>query len=509
MTTSHSHRPSGHRHHKSHGRHHGDHEGHAAAPEAHAGADVGRLKKVLLVLCIAQLMVILDISAVNVALPDLAGSLDLASGDLGWTITSYSLIFGSLLLLGGRAADLLGRRRVFLTGLGVFTAASLAAASAQTAETLFAARGLQGLGAAMLSPAALSILMSTFASGQQRAHALAAWGAVGGAGAAVGMLLGGTLTALVGWQAIFLINLPVGIALAVAARSIIPADVAAPSWRGLDLRGGVIATASLGAIVYSLSQAAVAGWGSTQTLVVGLGGLVGLAAFVIVERHTAQPLLRVERLANRAVGGGFLLMLAASATLFGSFLLVSLYLQNVLASGPMETGLAFLPFAVAIAGGVHAANHLLSHAGLRPPMAIGFGATTGGMLLLSKADAGGSYVADVLPGMLVAGLGLGVVLVSVAVSVMTSARDEETGMLSGLNTTGHEIGGSLGIAAVTTVVASSVAAATPAIVASGIGDAFVVLAGVAGVAAVAAPLILPPAASFLPELRRAPRVAVH
>src|SRR3954467_3273208 len=223
-----------------------------------------KLKQLLLLLCVAQLMVILDISAVNVAMPDMARSLDIKGSDLGWTITSYSLIFGSLLLLGGRAADLLGRRRMFLTGLGVFVVASLAAAVSGSAAMLFAARAGQGLGAAMLSPAALSILMSTFREGTPRAHALAAWGAVGGAGAAIGVLIGGALTELVGWQAIFLINLPIGLALAVAARPLIAPDAAEPRWSGFDLRGAALATTGLGAIVFALSQTAAAGWSSTE-----------------------------------------------------------------------------------------------------------------------------------------------------------------------------------------------------------------------------------------------------
>src|SRR4051812_19709907 len=291
----------------------------------------------LLLLALAQLMVILDISAVNVALPDLGGDLDIAGGDLGWTITSYSLVFGSLLLLGGRAADLLGRRRVFMAGLGVFTVSSLASALAGSAAVFFAARAGQGLGAAMLSPAALSIITTSF-QGPERAKALGGWGAVGGAGAAIGVLLGGTLTELVDWRAIFLINLPVGIGVAVAAMKVVPADVARPQWRGLDLRGAVVATASLAALVYALSQASDAGWTSTQTLGLGLAGLAGLAVFAALELHTPKPLLNISRLGERGVGGGFTMMLAASAVLFGSFLLISIYLQDVLGAGALETG---------------------------------------------------------------------------------------------------------------------------------------------------------------------------
>ena len=485
------------------------HSMHTTHHREHGDGAMRRLKQLLLLLCVAQLMVILDISAVNVAMPNMAKGLDIAGSDIGWTITSYSLVFGSLLLLGGRAADLLGRRRMFLSGLGIFITASLAAALADSAATLFAARAGQGLGAALLSPAALSILMSTFPQGTPRTHALAAWGAVGGAGAAVGVLLGGVLTELAGWQAIFLVNLPIGLVLAVAARRMIPADTSTPRWRGLDLPGAVLATASLGAIVFALSQAADIGWTSEQTVILLTAGLAGLLTFVLVERHSAQPLLRVGRLADRGVGGGLIMMLAAAASLFGTFLLISLYMQNGLGTGPLLTGLGFLPLAVALAVGVHAGQHVLQHAGLRPPMAIGFAIAAGGMLLLSNAGAGGSYLGDVLPGMLVTGLGLGVVLVSVSVAVMTGAAEEESGMLSGLNTTGHEIGGTIGVAVLATVAAASGATTTPSSLIPGIGDAFLVIATTAAAASLIALIVLPSAATFLPKLRLAPRVAIH
>jgi hypothetical protein len=359
----------------------------------------------------------------------------------------------------------------------------------------------------MLSPAALSILMSTFLQGTPRTHALAAWGAVGGAGAAVGVLLGGVLTELLGWQAIFLINLPIGAALAIAARRMIPADTSTPRWRGLDLPGAALATASLGAVVFALSQAADVGWTSGQTITVGGAGLAGLVAFVLVERRSAQPLLRIGRLADRGVGGGLVMMLAAAAALFGTFLLVSLYMQNVLGTGPLLTGLGFLPLAVALAAGVHVAQHVLMHAGIRLPMAAGFATAAGGLLLLSGAGAGGNYLSDVLPGMLVVGIGLGVVLVSVSVSVMTGAADEESGMLSGLNTTGHELGGTLGIAVLASIAAGS--GATAGALSPGIGDAFLVISVTAAAAGVAALILLPSAAAFLPKLRVAPRVAIH
>jgi EmrB/QacA subfamily drug resistance transporter len=483
-------------------------------PRRQGAAPTGASPRSLLaLLAVAQLMVILDISAVNVALPDMAKDLSIGRGDISWAITSYSLLFGSLLLLGGRAADLLGRRRMFLGGLTVFTVASLACAVAANDTWLFAARAGQGLGAAMLSPAALSIIMTTFREGAERTRALGVWGAVGGAGAAIGVLLGGTLTELIDWRAIFFINVPVGVAVAAGAVKIVPADSARPRWRGLDLRGAVLATASFGALVYAISQASSAGWTSAQTLGVGAAALGGLTALGWLELRTSQPLLRVERLADRAVGGGFLMMLAASAVLFGSFLLSSLYLQNVLGTGALETGLAFLPMAVATAAGAHIGSNIVRRAGVRLPLAGAFALAAGGLLLLSGVDAGGSYVADLLPGMLIAGVGLGVALVGVAVAVLTGAPDDETGMLSGLNTTGHEIGGSLGVAVLVTIATASIGSATaPATgtaLASGLGDAFLAAGVIAGAASLLAMAILPSARSFLPRLRLAPAMPMH
>lgn len=453
-------------------------------------------------LLVAQLMVILDITAVNIALPSLASDLHLSGSDISWTITSYSLVFGSLLLFGGRAADLLGRRRMFLTGLGVFTLSSLASAVAGTAGALFAARAGQGLGAAMLSPAALAIIMTAF-QGSRRAKALAAWGAVGGAGAAIGVLVGGVLTEFGDWRTIFYVNLPVAAALAVAALRIVPADTHAPRWRGLDLRGAVLATASLGAIVFAITQAESAGWASVQTLLVGGAGLAGLAAFVAVERHAAAPLLRIERLADRAVGGGLVLMIAAAGSMFGLFLLSSLYLQNVLGMGPLATGLAFIPLALAAGAGAHAAGHIVGRHGVRGPLAAAFVVAAAGMTLLAHVGESGSYVRDVLPGMLAAGVGLGVAVVAVSIAILTGARDEETGMISGLNSTGHEIGGTIGIAVLSTIAAGSGAIVGPQ-AASGIAHAFIAAGLLASLAGIVALVVLPRARHFVPKLRLNP-----
>src|SRR3954468_17570396 len=460
------------------------------------------------VLLVAQPMVILDITAVNIALPHIARDLQLTGSNISWTITSYSLIFGSLLLFGGRAADLLGRRRMFLTGLGIFTASSLASALAGSAATLFAARAGQGLGAAMLSPAALAIIMTAF-HGNQRAKALSAWGAVGGAGAAIGVLVGGLLTELADWRMIFYVNLPIAAALAIAATKIVPADTQKPRWRGLDLRGAALATASLGSIVFAISQGQSAGWTSLQTLLFGLGGLAGLAAFAVFERRTDTPLLRIERLADRAVGGGLFLMLAAAGSIFGLFLLSSLYLQNVLGWGPLSTGLAFIPLALAAGIGAHVAGHVVGKHGVRMPLASAFAIAAAGMALLAQVGETGSYPRDVRPGMLVAGLGLGVAVVSVSIAILTGAREQEAGMISGLNATGHEIGGTIGIAVFSTIAAGTGVLAGPQ-AAAGISHAFIAAALLAGLASLVSLAVLPGARHFVAKLQLNPHaMPVH
>jgi EmrB/QacA subfamily drug resistance transporter len=484
---------------------------HSSSHQNAAGKDAGSTthRWLLPVLLVAQLMVILDITAVNIALPHIARDLHMSGSTISWTITSYSLIFGSLLLFGGRAADLLGRRRMFLAGLGVFTASSFASAMAGSAAMLFASRAGQGLGAAILSPAALSIITSAF-QGSQRAKALSAWGAVGGAGAAIGVLVGGVLTQFTDWRTIFYVNLPVAAALLIAALKVVPADTTKPRWRGLDLPGAALATTSLAAIVYGITQAHAAGWTSIQTHICGIGGVAGLAVFAIYELHIDASLLRVERIADRAIGGGLVLMLAVAGTIFGLFLLCSLYLQNVLGWGPLATGLAFVPLALSAGIGSHAAGHLIAKHGVRAPLSGSFAVAAIGMFLLSRVSEHSSYVTGVLPGMLVAGVALGVATVSVSVAILTGARDDESGMISGLNSTGHEIGGTLGIAIFSTIAAGSSGAILGPQAASGIGNAFLIAALLASLASVVALAVLPRAKHFLAKLALNPQaMPVH
>jgi EmrB/QacA subfamily drug resistance transporter len=484
---------------------------HTAMHAARHGEETGSTaaRWLLPVLLVAQLMVILDITAVNIALPHIAADLKLSGSRISWTITSYSLIFGSLLLFGGRAADLLGRRRMFLTGLGIFTASSLASGMAGSAAMLFASRAGQGLGAAILSPAALSIVTSAF-QGTARGKALAAWGVVGGAGAAIGVLVGGVLTQFSDWRTIFYVNLPVAAALFVASLKVIPADAQKPRWRGLDLPGAALATTSLAAVVYGITQANSAGWTSVQTHIFGIGGVAGLAAFAIYELHIDAPLLRVERIADRAVGGGLILMLAVAGSIFGLFLLSSLYLQNVLGMGPLATGLAFVPLALSAAIGAHAASHVIDKHGVRTPLAGSFAVAAVGMFLLSRVGESGSYLTNVLPGMLVAGVALGVATVSVSVAILTGARHEESGMISGLNSTGHEIGGTLGIAIFSTIAAGASSAIVGPQAASAIGHAFLIATFLVTAASLIAIAVLPGAQEFIAKLRLNPQaMPVH
>ena len=453
-------------------------------------------------------MVILDITAVNIAMPSIATDLHVAGASISWTITSYSLIFGSLLLLGGRAADLLGRRRLFLTGLGIFTTSSLLSATAGSAAALFAARAGQGLGASMLSPAALSIITTTF-QGQQPAKALAAWGAIGGAGAALGVVLGGLLTQLADWRMIFFVNLPLAVALSTAATMIVPADADAPHWKGLDLRGAAVATSSIGAIVYAITQADHAGWASAQTLIFAGAGIAGLGLFTFFERRSTQPLLRIERLRDRALGGGLLLFLVNAGLMFGLFLLSSLYLQLALGRGPLPTGLAFVPLALAAGAGAHAASPAISRYGLRWSIGPALALAAGGLLLLSHIPAHGNYLRDMLPGMLLASFGLGLSGTAASIGVLTSARHDEAGMISGATSTGHEIGGTLGIATYASIAtAASGGTLAGAAAAAGIAHAFLIASYVALAAALASTVLLPAAKTFLPKLRVNPQAMV-
>jgi EmrB/QacA subfamily drug resistance transporter len=437
--------------------------------------------RALALLCVAQFMVILDVTVVNVALPRMAADLGLDRAALTWVVTAYTLCFGGLMLLGGRLADLLGRRRVFLAGLLVFTAASLGAGLAGDAATLVAARAAQGVGAALLSPAALSILTTTF-HGPERHRALAVWAALGGGGAAAGVLVGGLLVSGPGWQWVFYVNVPVGVLVA----ALVPATVAAlpPTGGRVDVPGALLVTAASGALIYGLVRAGEDGW----PLAIGAAAAL-YAVFVLVERRTPAPLVRIGLLARRPMAAGIVTMLTASALLISGFFLCSLLLQSALGLSALRTGLVFLPVAVATMAGAHLAGQLVTRLGARPVAAGGFALAAAGFALLARVDAGSGAWTGVLPGFVMAAAGLGAGFVTATVTALTQVDAHHAGMASGAVNTAHELGAALGVAVVSAIAGASLGAGSGAV--GGFTDAFWGCAGAAALAAVVLVALLP------------------
>ena len=454
---------------------------------------------VMVLLSVAQFMVILDATVVNVALPSIARSLGLAAGSLPWVVTAYVLASGGLVLLGGRAADVVGRRRIFLAGLAVFTAASLASGLAPTADALIAARAGQGLGAALLSPAALSIITTAY-TGAQRATALGVWGALGGAGAAVGVLAGGVLTTWLGWRSVFLVNVPVGIAAGLLGLRLVPRDeLRRGLGRELDVPGAALAVVGLVTLAYALAGAPAHGWGSARTLLPLAAAFVLLAGFGGIERSVRRPLVPSQLWRTRSLVAGVLVMLGATGILVGTFFLNSLYLQEVQGASALRVGVEFLPLAVVIGAGAHLGSRLLPRAGSRVLIVAGLVVMGAGALLLTGVSARSGYLAGFLPGLLVVGIGTGLVLPATAITAMNDISEDRAGLAAGLMTTAHEIGAALGVA-----VFSAVAVATGGGIAAGYRHGFTVAAAVAGGLAIVAALLVPavrPAAGA--------RVAVH
>jgi EmrB/QacA subfamily drug resistance transporter len=438
----------------------------------------------LVLLGLAQFMVILDITVVNVALPSIDGDLSFAEGDLQWVITAYVLFTGGLLMLGGRAADLFGRRRVFLAGLTVFTFASLASGLAASPEALIAARAVQGLGAAMLTPGALSIVTTTY-EGSQRTAALAAWSAIGSAGAAAGVVLGGILTTALGWEWIFFINVPVGLATAIGVVRVVPDARPTVTGRRLDALGAVTAVAGLVLLVYAIEGANDHGWGSGRTLLLLSGAAALLATFALVEQRVREPVLPPSTWRNKSLVSGVGLILVATALLVAVFFLNTLYLQDVLGWSALETGLAFLPLVVAIGFAANAASQVIGRLGSRNLAALGLLLVAAGAVLLGLAPDEATYATDVLPGFIVLGLGVGLVFPAGSITTMSDVGEETAGLASGLLTTGHELGAAFGTAAI-----SAVATAATTFVA-GYADGFTVVAAVAALTALVSLVAVP------------------
>src|SRR5213592_4025004 len=399
----------------------------------------------LALLSAVQFMVVLDIAIVNVALPSIKIDLGFSQENLQWVISAYALFFGGFLLLGGRAADLLGRRRLFLAGIVLFTLSSLLAGLAWSEASLIAARSFQGLGAAVISPAALSILSTTFTEGRERNIALGVWGAVGGFGAAAGVLLGGVLTEALSWSWIFFVNVPVGVAAFFLAPRLLD-ESRDTTVKSFDALGAVLV--SLG---YAITQSGTYGWGSGRTIGVIAASVALLAAFGWWERRHAEPLMRFGILRTKTVAGanvgGFIL---GTAT-FSLFLMLTLYMQQVLGYGPMKTGVAYLP----VAGGAiftsAIAAQLVTRIGVKPVLVIGMTSLTAGLAYFTQVSVHGSYLGDLLPGFLLIALGLGFSFVPISIAALAGIQPAEAGLASGLINTSQQIGGALGIAALSTI----------------------------------------------------------
>jgi EmrB/QacA subfamily drug resistance transporter len=405
----------------------------------------------LALLATAQFVVVLDASIVNVALPSIGRDLDFAQDDLSWVVNAYTLVFGGFLLLGGRLADLLGRRRIFVWGMWLFAVASLAGGLAQSDIWLVAARAVQGLGAALISPAALSILTTTFAEGTERNKALAVWGAVAGSGGAVGVLAGGMLTEWAGWEWVLFVNTPIGIAAALIAPRLLgeSRDESSPSF---DLAGAVTVTAGLALLVYTLVDANDAGWGSTQTLALGALSLVLLAAFVAVELRRRYPLIPFSIFRLRTLRGANVIGLLLGMSLFAMFFFISLYMQQVLGYEPLKAGLAYLPLAGLIIVSAGGASQFVARFGFKPVLIAGMLFIAGGLLWFGQVSApGGSYVGDVLFPSMLAGVGLGLAFVPVTIAAVTGTKPSEAGLASGLINTSQQVGGALGLAVLATI----------------------------------------------------------
>jgi EmrB/QacA subfamily drug resistance transporter len=402
--------------------------------------------------CVAQFMVILDVSVVNVALPSIRDDLGFSGAGLQWVVNAYTLAFAGFLLLGGRMADLLGRRRVFVGGLLLFAIASLVGGLASSQEMLVGARAAQGLGGAIVSPASLAIITTTFTDGAERNKALGAWGAMGGAGGAFGVLLGGVLTDVAGWQWILFINVPIGLAAAVLSLRFVQEGRAPGRTRQFDVAGALSVTLGLVAIVYAIVRTEVNGWGSAQTIVVLAVGFALIGLFLTIEgRFAAKPLMPLRIFRSRPVSGANAVVFLLGAGMFGMWFFVSLYLQQVLGYDALEAGLAFLPMTLTIVVGSAVASRLTARRGAKPLLVTGMTLQAAGLLLFTGVSAGGSYVSDVLAPSLLVAAGIGIAFVPVTIAAMAGVAPSEAGLASGLVNTSRQMGGALGLAILATV----------------------------------------------------------
>jgi EmrB/QacA subfamily drug resistance transporter len=407
--------------------------------------------KALILVCAAIFVVVLDIAIVNVALPTIGNELHFAPKNLQWVITAYTLTYGGLLLLGGRAADLLGRRIVFMGGLTLFTAASLVCGLSTSSAMLIIARGVQGLGAAVVTPAALSIISTTFTEGQERNKALGAWGAVGGSGAAAGVLFGGVLTKFLGWEWIFWVNVPVGLGVLALTPFYVRESRREDVVHAYDPLGAILVTTGLVGLVYAISQAPDVGWAKFRTIGVLALSAALIVAFVIWESRERAPLMPLSIFRIRLLSAANFVSLLQSGGVYGSFLLLTLYMQDVLHLSVLQTGVAFLATAGTAVVAAAPAQILSTRIGVKPVLLIGLSLLVAGMLWYTQISPHGSYFVDLMPGFFAVGIGLPFSFIPLTIAALAGVKDDDAGLASGLLTTAQQVGGAIGVAVISTV----------------------------------------------------------
>ena len=407
-----------------------------------------------MLVCIAQFMVVLDATIVNVALPSIQRGLHFTPTSLQWIVNAYTLMFGGFLLLGGRMSDLLGRQRLFIAGIAVFTIASLINGVAQSSDVLIAGRALQGLGAALVSPAALAIVTTTFAEGAERTKALGVWSAIAAGGAAAGLVIGGFLTETLSWRWIFFVNLPIGIAAALLSLRFVPNSRPEDRPETYDAAGAVTVTGGLLVLVFAIVKAQSYGWGSGKTGALFLLAFILLAVFVLIELRSKAPLIRLGIFRMRSLSGSNAAMLLVASGLFAMFYFASLYMQEILGYKPLKAGVAFVPFTIGIIIGAGASQALIRHIGIRLVTFIGISMGTVGLLYFTRLPTHGSYVPDMLPTIAIVSIGMGMTFVPLTLLATTNVQTSDAGLASGLFNTSQQVGGALGLAILSTLAAS-------------------------------------------------------
>jgi EmrB/QacA subfamily drug resistance transporter len=405
----------------------------------------------LAILVAAQFMVVLDVAIVNVALPSIKNDLHFTQASLQWVITAYALVFGGFLLLGGRMADLLGRRRLFISGVALFTLSSLLAGFAWSEASLIAFRATQGLGGAMLAPAALSILTTMFAEGRERNIALGVWGAVSGSGAAAGVLLGGLLTSSLDWSWIFFINVPVGLGVVVATPFLLRESRAALAHRHFDVAGATSVTAGLMLLVYAMTRATQIGWGTTETIGLLAGAAALIAAFVVIELRSSAPLLPMRIFRLRTLAGANVTAFLLGTSVFSQFFLGTLYMQQVLHFSAIETGVAYLPLTLTLILLANVSQAVVTRVGVRRVLPVGLALAAGALVLLTRLPADGHYFFDLFPAFLLSAVGLAFTFIPMTIAALTGVEQADAGVASGLLNTSQQIGGAIGLAAASTI----------------------------------------------------------